>query len=771
MAERITRIEMTAFRGAPGTFSVELPEGRSVVVFGDNATGKSTVADALEWYFEGNIEHLRQEGRDKAIRNLAAPKDTPTSVKIGTTGSLGGIVILGQDPQSRAAQEAAGRETFLLSGRTLAAFVESRKAEKWKTLAELLGLEGVDQVRLDLQRARNELSNAAEDANARARAASQTLSGKVRRVDEQGIMEALGDLCRKAGVAVPGRFSQVLHPEWSGSITGSDKETERAVGLKTLTDEMRSSPPTEPDLSGVANWNAVVAEQEPGIQARLRLFQAAKDLLAGQRETEACPLCGQDISAAMLSEHVVDVLESLRGAGERFSRARLDVESLAATIDNVAAQARRFRDRAGAVGVELQESPVSPADALRRAVGAQEAVDHAEIRQYSEMLREWHGGSLREVEKVPVPKDTGTEGILVDIGVITQQARSWRQAVERADHVGKAAGYAEQIFNAYQRRQHDYFKTILDRISGRVADIYAKLHPGEDLRDVCIEPWGDKGLELAVTFHGSRQKPPHGVLSESHLNSLAVAVFLAMAETFNEDLGFVVLDDVVNSFDNEHRGELAALLATEFRDRQLIVLTHDHLFYDRLCRLAQDWKRVEFTSWDYEEGPRTKEYQTGLLLEKAQRALVADDVDGAATKGRRALEELLGETCEGLQAPVPFRRGFRNDRREIGELVMGLRRGLADIAKPFYEELKPLLAALDADVGAALNVEAHADKGRASPAEIRAALARISELDRMWTCASCGTRVWSKGTPESCSCRCGREKFPPVRASSAATPS
>jgi hypothetical protein len=35
-----------------------------------------------------------------------------------------------------------------------------------------------------------------------------------------------------------------------------------------------------------------------------------------------------------------------------------------------------------------------------------------------------------------------------------------------------------------------------------------------------------------------------------------------MAETFNERLGFLVLDDVVNSFDVDHRGELAALLAT-----------------------------------------------------------------------------------------------------------------------------------------------------------------------------------------------------------------
>ena len=54
------------------------------------------------------------------------------------------------------------------------------------------------------------------------------------------------------------------------------------------------------------------------------------------------------------------------------------------------------------------------------------------------------------------------------------------------------------------------------------------------------------------------------MLSESHLNSLAIALFLAMAETFNEQLGFLVLDDVINSFDVEHRGRLAELLADGF---------------------------------------------------------------------------------------------------------------------------------------------------------------------------------------------------------------
>ena len=205
-----------------------------------------------------------------------------------------------------------------------------------------------------------------------------------------------------------------------------------------------------------------------------------------------------------------------------------------------------------------------------------------------------------------------------------------------------------------------------------MAQIYAALHPGEDLDAVSVEPWTAKGVELAIEFHGSHQRPPHGVLSESHLNSLAIALFLAMAESFNEQIGFLVLDDVINSFDVEHRGRLAELLADGFSEWQLIVLTHDQQFFEHLSRRAPSWRRLEFTSWSHESGPRTTQYETTDILRNARERLERGDVHDAAARARRALEELLQEVCEALWAPLPFRRGQANDKREIGELFKGV---------------------------------------------------------------------------------------------------
>ncbi|MGH9176921.1 MAG: hypothetical protein ACRD1H_21305, partial [Vicinamibacterales bacterium] len=326
----------------------------------------------------------------------------------------------------------------------------------------------------------------------------------------------------------------------------------------------------------------------------------------------------------------------------------------------------------------------------------------------------------------------------------------------------RAVTLADRVFDAYQTRQKEDLTELLKQISRRVAQIYARLHPDEDLAAVSIEPWTAKGVELAIEFHGSRQRPPHGVLSESHLNSLAIALFLAMAEEFNEQLGFLLLDDVINSFDIEHRGRLAELLADGFSDWQLIVLTHDQLFFEHLSRRAPSWRKLELTSWSHAAGPRTTRYETSGILAVARDRLQTGDIHGAAAKARRGLEELLQEVCEALWAPLPFRRGQANDKREIGELFKGVRRTLKERAKPLLESMEPLLKNLEADVGATLNVEVHGSRRRAAASEVEATLKRIEALDRQWSCPQCRTRVWHRGNLEAARCKCGRTAFPPV---------
>jgi predicted ATPase len=763
MVERLTKLVMSAFRATPGQMTVELVRGQSFIVLGENGTGKSSIADALEWYFTGRIGYLSHEGRSEAIRNLAARDGLATSVEVATDGSLGGAATLPDGPPS-APRSIGDRETFLLRGRTLAEFIDRTKGEKWKALTEILGLDAVDALRLDLQRARNDLRRAARDARDAVKERAEPVAARLKigsaSLSPDRILAGLGARCGEAGVKPPDTFDALVDPSWSASASPGLGASLAAQATSLAGELQAGGPPTSPG-EAIEAWNAFVGDKERPDAAFLRLLRAGEEMMRNRAIGGLCPLCKQPVDDERLRSMVTESLEELRSAATRLDEADEAIRGVIESVHERERWRRERRERALALGVTLEDVPQSPVPSLTAAREAREGFDISVLDEFAQELAEWDRHSAEAVAASIPSAPSAKDEALWDVAVIAQQARDWHTAIKQGERVQKASDQANLIFVRYQDEQGKYFKEVLDRISGRAAEIYGALHPGEGLGAVSVELWGEKGVELAVDFHGKRAKPPHGVLSESHLNSLAIALFLAMAETFNEQLGFLVLDDVVNSFDLEHRGQLAELLTMHFEGSQLIVLTHDPIFFERVTKLAPSWERLQLTSWSYEEGPRTTQYDTSSVLAVAQEDLADNETMGAGQKGRRALEELLQEICEGLQAPVPFRRGARNDRREVIELMRGLRRSLSESAKPLLKELEPLLNLVEAAVASALNVEAHASLGKAAVAEIKTALDRIAQLDSVWTCTGCGTRVWFKGTPEASRCRCAARTFPP----------
>jgi hypothetical protein len=237
-------------------------------------------------------------------------------------------------------------------------------------------------------------------------------------------------------------------------------------------------------------------------------------------------------------------------------------------------------------------------------------------------------------------------------------------------------------------------------------------------------------------------------------------LFLAMARTFNERLEFLVLDDVVNSFDVTHRGRLGDLLIEEFQDWQLVVLTHDRYFFEQVRRKVKGWSAYQVLGWKYGRGPSLREQRGATDVDAALELLDAGAIGDAARRGRRGLEYVLKELCEGLEVPLPYRRGNDNEFREIGQLLNGLRRLLKDDSrgKAFLASIDNTLRSLEADAQSVLNAEAHASDSGASGEEVRSTLERVRDFDTMWTCTKCNTRIWKESGVR---CKCGASPFPP----------
>lgn len=102
-----------------------------------------------------------------------------------------------------------------------------------------------------------------------------------------------------------------------------------------------------------------------------------------------------------------------------------------------------------------------------------------------------------------------------------------------------------------------------------------------------VSSTGDLGaVRLGVQLHECRLDP-HLVLSEAEQRMCALAYFFAELHQSGSTSG-IVFDDPVSSLDHSHRTAVARRIVEESANRQVIVFTHDAVFFGELITLSQD---------------------------------------------------------------------------------------------------------------------------------------------------------------------------------------
>ena len=146
---------------------------------------------------------------------------------------------------------------------------------------------------------------------------------------------------------------------------------------------------------------------------------------------------------------------------------------------------------------------------------------------------------------------------------------------------------------------------IYKAIQGMAAKSIRLDLPGED-------DTNQQRLHLLVDFAENRPAvQPGGYLSDSQIHSIALALRLAAIVQFNGAAPIVALDDVVTSYDADHRRAIAALLATVLRDHQVLITTHDERFFSYLKDQleANAWQYTRIIGLDPSYGPQVRRPQ------------------------------------------------------------------------------------------------------------------------------------------------------------------
>jgi exonuclease SbcC len=290
------------------------------------------------------------------------------------------------------------------------------------------------------------------------------------------------------------------------------------------------------------------------------------------------------------------------------------------------ADLKELRQELAAIAVPANEGDALTADALlaARAVSDLESKDFRAVSVRESVVRFETDFSLDLVG----PADSITEAIdrleaLVTertTALVTRQAAR-REALSRAREatglqerrvdVQRVVGELQQRIGALKHRQdaadrliHDArelakrVRAVRTEIVRRVfnrslntvwQELFIRLAPEELFVPAFALPKDDGGpVEAILETHyktGGKGGNPRAMLSAGNLNTAALTLFLALHLSVAPTLPWLVIDDPIQSMDEVHIAQLAALLRTlsKAHSRQVIVAVHEKPLFDYLA--------------------------------------------------------------------------------------------------------------------------------------------------------------------------------------------
>lgn len=560
-------LRVMSFRGAPKDLTLIFDHRRPLtLIYGENGSGKTTICDAYDFIANQRVGSLDSRGLGQLHPYWATSGKSGTDIVVeltidgstwkGSARARGISVVPAAPPPPK---------VELLRRSTLARFITGDPKDRYAALRPFIDLVGIEQAELALGEQTRSSKARLDQAASNIGENQETLR---RMMIEAGEVGADPLAWARGIVIVPATDS-----------TGAISELRK---LERLVD---SAAAAIEDL--VAADNAAKAAQAQFVAAQehletaeqgaltadvslMGLLEAAQQHFSKHSVGDACPLCESPERTLGLKERVAERIAAI-------------------------SQVRELADAVKKAKPEAEGRGIARASARQKAERALAAVAAATAPE------EWRVAHIPTVQTVSKLLSNEGDFIAPDLTVlraasidaadrraaleaIAAKYSSVKTALDQHDeNVNKQAGLSlvlprlKRALDVCQKQRKQYLEQALLAIAGEVGRLYEVIHPGEGLNKISfkLSPTKKGSLDLGAEFLGKQDQPPQAYFSESHLDSLGICIFLALAARQLPESTIVVLDDVLGSIDEPHVDRLIGMLYGEAkRFKHTILTTH-----------------------------------------------------------------------------------------------------------------------------------------------------------------------------------------------------
>lgn len=794
---KLHTVKATGFRGARYELSLDFKKKhKSMAIFGENAAGKSTITDALEWFIRGRVEHLwKEDCKQDALRNVKCGDDDASRVEISFGGvNQNGTRSLTADLKTSAAFSHLDVEALvkdlkddriILRHADIVNFLDLAKGGKREAINHIIGFDKITEFRSVILKSRNTLrqNSACEVAKQQSRTVQEAMKKLVGKVvpDQEVFLQVAKDIVASFDVSTV-IVDNTSYAKAVDELRGPGNSAEKIKAAQRLDLLEQTCIDLNSDLGKVIEqlasfsleYNTLVKERESVNKLRLSDFLTKGEAVINDETftEDECPFCQSTYDLSKLQTEVGQRVETLTDLQVKLNECKTAKDTLLAAITNSENKAKAIVKNYGDMSdfTALIQSADTRTQCLRKcyqavkkafntlAVFAPPDSFNDAIHELKDNCKISAGIAQKAAKELELTKSEKE----VTKAVTTLQTLEGH-VLSYTTHQCIITAFEAQIqtlstlFDAFVKVQNAAIQAILDIINADVGKFYQKLHPEENVDGVHLAVVGEEGVEFEYSFHSMPTQPPRKYLSESHLNSLGIVLFLANARKFNKQARFLVLDDIVTSFDINHRRRLLRLLKEEFADWQLIILTHENVWFDLIKR------EMDQSGWLFHK-VRT-DTDNGILLDHSPSTLreiikQKRETEDVTNDLRKLLEAVMKDISHALEVKVAFRFNDKNEKRMPGELLTHLQSTLNN--KSPDSEIHEMFSKLKGSTLIA-NLDSHDNPEQIVGSDIDVLLEDIDELVKLFVCDKCNKPVRASAPvagKKAVSCKCGKLQIP-----------
>lgn len=653
-------LTLTAFRGASETFQLDFePKKKLTIVYGENGTGKTTICDAFEVLAKGEAGSLKGKGIDATRHkylNSANKKPEDLSVRLETaqgaacTGQLSGKNIV-VTPDSGRPKLAIMRRKQMLD------FVEATEGERYAAFAKFIDISAFEQSEANLKKLIGELGSEKTSAD-----------GMVLQA-----FTALSDIYAAAGNA-PGQNPV----EWATNLLaqpeGNEAQEQAAVDSLVVHYQALIAYPDQLQAReaavAIAQGEFDTAQSEMAASASaatasaselVGLLEAGQYYLDAHPESEVCPLCESAERAFGLATAIkgrLSQFEAVREAKIKLDKCRSTLER--AKADLALLQTSYTENLSGyqtaSAGFTWDQKYSFPDAPPPQSIGDLKAW----LDENNHLHAQWK-----------------------DIEASLRQGKERRENAKRAlerfnDNTASVVLLAAQIpkleeaYSLVKSERQAFTDGIISDIATKTGELYEEVHKGEGKGKIALamDPNKRASIGLNAEFSG-HDAPPQAYLSQSHLDTLGLCIFLALALRENPEDTVLILDDVLGSVDEPHVDRVIEMICAVTKEfRHTLITTHygpwRHKYRWGMIKGAHPCQFVHLLGTGLDGIIRA----TGSIPEierlRAMTQQQPSDLQAIVGKAGVVLEALLGFVAERYGCRLPYKP---NGKHTLGDLL------------------------------------------------------------------------------------------------------